>query len=302
MKYFLQICKAGSIHRVAKESYISQQGLSRIIAAMESELGFSLLHRSRSGVTPTLQGEVFYKYARRIVSEYEAMHEELGLIMEPVHEQVSVVYAYEVLSQLTMQIPNAFRIDHPEIDLLIGEYPYFSAERMVQDEKFDLGFAYLPIDRERFDFTPVFKAPWPLLVHKDNPLSKKSTVTCAEVAQQNLVLMSESFKGHFTFLNRCRQLGITLNVIATINDLSESYKWVQDNEAVAFSTFQACSQINDPDICTLVLDDEVCVANIGIICRRGEPLSPAAQTFYDYTVDYVDGLPPEKREIRWPRT
>ena len=114
--------------------------------------------------------------------------------------------------------------------------------------------------------------------------------------------MSESFKGHFTFLNRCRQLGITLNVIATINDLSESYKWVQDNEAVAFSTFQACSQINDPDICTLVLDDEVCVANIGIICRRGEPLSPAAQTFYDYTVDYVDGLPPEKREIRWPRT
>ena len=195
LKYFLEVCRSGSIHRTAQGSFISQQGLSRIIAAMERELGVPLLRRSRSGVTPTAQGKVLYKYASAILEQYEAMQEEMGLILEKTHELVSVVYAYGVLSQLTMEIPNAFRIEHPEIDLLIGEYPFSPAERMLAEGKFDLAFAYLPVDRGRFEFTSLYRAPWPLLVHKDNPLARQNTVTCAQAAAEKMALMSESFRG-----------------------------------------------------------------------------------------------------------
>lgn len=282
LEYFLDICRMGSIGQAAKKHYISQQGMSRTISSMEQELGVRLFYRSANGVSPTTEGEIFYKNAATICNIYETMRKELGMILENQHEQVHISYAYGVLSQMSLDLPNRFRIEHPEIDLFISECPFHSAERMLAEKKVDLAFAYLPIERDNFEFKPLYQAPWPLLVHRDSPLAKKNMVTCQDIASENLVLMSESFKGHFTFLSRCKSLGIKLNIIANINDLSESYQWVRDNAAVAFTTYRAAGEITDPNIRVIPLADEVCTATIGILRRAGENLSPVAQLFYDY--------------------
>ncbi len=53
MKYFIEIVKARSINGASKTLYVAQPALSRSIAAMEKELGFPCLERSKHGVTPT---------------------------------------------------------------------------------------------------------------------------------------------------------------------------------------------------------------------------------------------------------
>ncbi len=282
LRYFLDICKMGSIRQAAQKHFISQQGMSRIISSMEQELGVRIFNRSSNGVNPTLEGEILYKNAVAICNIYESMGKELGMILENRHQQISIAYAYGVLSQLSLELPNRFRMEHPDIDLFINECPFYSAERLLAEKKVDLAFVYLPIERYDFEFKPLYRAPWPLLVHKDNPLAKKDVVTCQDVASAPLVLMSESFKGHFTFLSRCESLKIKLQIIATVNDLSESYHWVRNNEAVAFTTCRAAQEITDPDIRVIFLADEVCTATIGILRRKGELLSPASQLFYDY--------------------
>jgi DNA-binding transcriptional LysR family regulator len=53
LKYFVEIARTGSITTAASTLHIAQPALSHHIAAMEEELGVSLLERHARGVRPT---------------------------------------------------------------------------------------------------------------------------------------------------------------------------------------------------------------------------------------------------------
>lgn len=50
LQYFMQICESGSILKAANNLYITQQAVSKSIAALERELGASLFYRTAKGV------------------------------------------------------------------------------------------------------------------------------------------------------------------------------------------------------------------------------------------------------------
>ena len=66
LKYFCAIADSGSISRAAQQVFIAQSALSKQIAELETELHVNLLNRSRSGVTLTEEGKIFYEYAQAI--------------------------------------------------------------------------------------------------------------------------------------------------------------------------------------------------------------------------------------------
>ena len=77
LHYFCEIARAGSFYAAAKNLFISQQGLNKAITQLESELGVTLLERSRRGVRLTRSGEIVLARAERIVAEYDQLADEL---------------------------------------------------------------------------------------------------------------------------------------------------------------------------------------------------------------------------------
>lgn len=69
LEYLLEVYNCGSINKAAKYHYISQSHLSKIIKNLENELGYTLIIRSKSGLTFTHAGKVFIKSAEKIVQE-----------------------------------------------------------------------------------------------------------------------------------------------------------------------------------------------------------------------------------------
>ncbi len=70
MKYFVEIVKARSINGASKALYVAQPALSRSITALEKELGFPLLKRSKQGITPTKEGLTVYADCVKILQLY----------------------------------------------------------------------------------------------------------------------------------------------------------------------------------------------------------------------------------------
>lgn len=70
MKYFVEIVKARSINGASKTLYVAQPALSRSITALEKELGFSLLKRSKQGITPTKEGLTVYADCVKMLQLY----------------------------------------------------------------------------------------------------------------------------------------------------------------------------------------------------------------------------------------
>ena len=72
---FAKTVELGSLTRAAEELGLTQSGVSHILAAMEEELGFTLLKRSRAGVRLTAEGEQLLPCIREIVRQEGLLRE-----------------------------------------------------------------------------------------------------------------------------------------------------------------------------------------------------------------------------------
>ena len=63
LEYFVSVYLHRNITKAAIELNISQQGLSKLIKALEDEVNAVLFTRISSGVVPTVYGDCLYNYA-----------------------------------------------------------------------------------------------------------------------------------------------------------------------------------------------------------------------------------------------
>lgn len=83
LEYLVALEQCGSINKAATNSFISQQGLSKVLDSMEAELGYKLLIRKRNGIEFTNAGISFLSHAKKIIAEYEQAQNELKAIATP---------------------------------------------------------------------------------------------------------------------------------------------------------------------------------------------------------------------------
>ncbi len=77
LEYLLALERHRTINKAAAASYISQQGMSRVMDSMERELGVTLFVRSHSGIALTKEGAALCRYAQKIVPLFAEAVEEL---------------------------------------------------------------------------------------------------------------------------------------------------------------------------------------------------------------------------------
>lgn len=78
LEYFIEVTRSGSFTQAANHLFISQQGLSRAIKALEEDLGTVLFKRAGKRVTLTNSGESLLPYAQIIVQSAKDMRKELA--------------------------------------------------------------------------------------------------------------------------------------------------------------------------------------------------------------------------------
>ena len=70
LQCFVRAVELGSLSAVAREQHTTQSNISKIVAALEDDLGVRLLERSTASLSPTMPGRRFYERARGILEEY----------------------------------------------------------------------------------------------------------------------------------------------------------------------------------------------------------------------------------------
>lgn len=106
MRYYVEIVDAGSINQASKTLYVAQPALSRTIASLERELGFTLLERSKHGVVPTTEGKQVYDdciHMLGLYAECERHWEDLAYQNKEKDEPVTIsIFALPMICNSTM--------------------------------------------------------------------------------------------------------------------------------------------------------------------------------------------------------
>lgn len=71
MRYFVRAVELGSLSAVARDHGTQQPHVSKVLRALEQELGVRLLERSTTGLSATEQGQRFYARAVLVLEEFD---------------------------------------------------------------------------------------------------------------------------------------------------------------------------------------------------------------------------------------
>ena len=71
LHWFVRAVQLGSLSAVAREAGTTQPTVSKVIAALERDLGVRLLARTTASLAPTTEGQRFYERARGVLAEFD---------------------------------------------------------------------------------------------------------------------------------------------------------------------------------------------------------------------------------------
>lgn len=117
IQLYLRVVETGSFSKAATDLGVTQPTATKHVAALETQLGARLLHRSTRGVTPTEVGQLYYDKCKRIALELEEAGNLATLLQSGVGGMLrvscSVAFGRRVLVPLTLR----FMREHPGITL-----------------------------------------------------------------------------------------------------------------------------------------------------------------------------------------
>lgn len=193
LRYFLGVCRSGSIAQAAKELHIAQPALSRQITSLEQDLGEALFVRHARGVGLTRAGEELRARAEEILADSAALSSRIKVASGGLTGtlKIGVMPGYTWLPELSQAIA-ALGLEAPDVVFQIE--PMFSSEqlaRMARGE-LDVGIAgwRSPFNAD-FIGRKVFSDRMILAAPSGSHLAiKEDALWLKDVARENLLMFA----------------------------------------------------------------------------------------------------------------
>ncbi len=144
IEYFCIVAKEGNITKAAAGLFIAQPALSQCIKKLESEMGITLLIRSKAGTTLTKEGECFYSFAQRVMNEKKELDVQLQDMRNGERGTVRLGFSGSQASFILPQILPSFQMDHPNIELQLVESLSIETEKRLISREIDLAIIPKP--------------------------------------------------------------------------------------------------------------------------------------------------------------
>lgn len=156
--YFIKIHELGSITKAAESLYISQPALSKYIRNLERELGVSLVEREYSPVRFTEAGEIYFRYAKEALKNYDKMRRDIA----EAGISLSKTFTFGISTDLTKYfnkdiVKPALKEDR-DLDIKVVEDTSLNMEKLIENGSVDVGFFGTDIiNNEALDYMSIKK-------------------------------------------------------------------------------------------------------------------------------------------------
>jgi DNA-binding transcriptional LysR family regulator len=279
-----------SFSKAAAAKLMSQSAMSHLIKNLEEELGVKLLTRQGKTVAPTSMGRLLYGHARRILDLYgnldNALHAAAGLVKGPLHLGASVTVA----SYLLPQVFYAFSREYPEVRI---ELAVSNEERIISDViegKIEFGIVGIKVKNPVVAAYEIAEDEIVVISSDDNPLSKKKTVSAADLESQRFI-MPDVGSGTREFADELfREAGINpekINISMTLGSPELITRMVRAGAGISFvSKWSVFGAMKEGSIRLLNLRGGRIRRKFYLVSTEREPSTAATKAFADFIRQY----------------
>jgi DNA-binding transcriptional LysR family regulator len=279
LRYFVEVARKEGFTRASESLHVTQPAISKMVKALEEELGTPLLERERRRVRLTDAGRIVFERAQGVLDALRLIEEEVvehaglrrGRLRIGIPPIVGVVFFPTLLA--------AFHRAYPGITLEVREEGSHQIESLVMDGELDTGAIVLPTDEKAFGTMPFVHDELRAALHESHPLSSRRTLSLRELQDTPFVLYRPEFALHDHIIDACRRSGFMPTIV------SESSHWdfivaaVAANLGVALLPTTICQKL-DRKVRAIRLTEPI-PWNVAMIWRRDRHVSPATRAWLD---------------------
>ena len=291
---FLELYKTGNISRTSSQLYMTQQGLSRQIKALEEELGVILFIRNSDGVTPTEICDKLYPYFADMYHSYE----ELLNTVKHDHAQnrpIRIGFAYGISHALSNDFLLAYQNAYPAASLGIQEWSGQICQEKLLDGELDLAILIAPFNKALLSSQTLCSGNMYIAMHRSHPLAASSEpLPFPELKNERIITGSYGNALRLFFDYCCTLTRVQPKIIMSTSYSKDFVNSMADSTCLCTLTFLMAQSITNPDICIrkLILPTS---GDLFICSSRQSPNTGQAGSFIKFSVDFFRKHPLENQ-------
>ncbi|MEA4922876.1 MAG: LysR family transcriptional regulator [Eubacteriaceae bacterium] len=275
----LKVIETGSITRTAEYYNYTQSAVSQAVKHLEEELGVRIFNRKNRTIELTKDGEYLLPAIREIVTgerqlidrTSEIQKLQTGVIRIGAYTSMSCHWLPQRLSRFREKYPNVnFELRQGDSQLLRG---------WLKDGTVDVLFIMDLHDKD-FDFIKLFEDKMVVLVPPDHPLAKRKTINVKDLKNRQLIMPESDYD--MMLQKMFADSGFDPEIAFMVKEDYTIMSMVENRLGVSILP-EYVLQRNPYDIKILPLR-KGCKRELGIMMRRGEPLSWAVEKFIEFAV------------------
>jgi DNA-binding transcriptional LysR family regulator len=135
-----KVAELQSFTKAADATALTQSAVSHAITNLESDFGFPLVNRNRSGITLTTEGETILLAIRKVLQENEKVHQEAASLLGLAKGTIKIGIFKSVSTKWLPEIIQLMEKNYPEIQIQLKEGDYLEIEQWLLSGEIDCGF------------------------------------------------------------------------------------------------------------------------------------------------------------------
>ncbi|QRG66315.1 LysR family transcriptional regulator [Brevibacillus choshinensis] len=291
LQVLIAAAKAGSFTRAAEDIGFTQSAVSQMISSLEKELGVSLFHRSRSGITPTSIGERMLQHARDILQITACMTQEAASARNLDTGTLRIAALNSVASRLLPGLLGDFRKRYPSVEIILFEGKNDEIDNWIASSVVDIGITVHP-DSD-LQTLPLIQDLMMVILPESHPLCQEPLLSFSQIEERCFIMPRDA-----CVKNMLHNNGIYPKSTFEVGDISTILTMVQEYIGVSILPELYIPQ-TIPKIVAIPLDPPI-TRQLVLAVRNWQAISPVTAEFAVHCQKYISSL--EKKAVRSSQT
>jgi DNA-binding transcriptional LysR family regulator len=186
---FHAIVEAGSVTGAARALGLTQPAVSRMLATLESDIGFQLFHRDRGRLILTADGALLHAEVGRSLGTIERVFALVRDIAEFRVGELRLVAPPSLCETVLPDIAAAFLARLPDVKLSLDSRSVDTARSLIASRMVDGGFVKLPLDRPDLHAERLVSSEAVCVMANTHRLAGEAVLDPALIARTPLILL-----------------------------------------------------------------------------------------------------------------
>lgn len=278
---FKTVADHGSFRKAADILGLTPSAISHTIASLENELGFSVLNRSKAGVTLTNYGEHLLPYVNAVLNSDESLQQAIAEFNGLKQGKVKVGCFSSVCTNWLPDIMHSFQMEFPKITIEVFQGTYDDVVYWLKNGIVDLGFLSVSSSGD-IPIEPLYKDPLLCVVPKGmKRITDNEYMEIGEMRTYQFVTQRESTDADIQNFLKENSLDVQSNY-HVVDDLS-TIAMVAHGFGICLMPEMVMADIPYEVDCYPVKPEAYRI--IGIAAMHPEFMAPAVRTMYNHILN-----------------